>query len=154
MKQDKCRIIIEEIFRIVMICMYITHSKLHLSHYNLILIYEFATNRNCAEPMRKAFQLLRPSFACVCQRTIFSDPESENPYWHIPQISGECYNIWSDSRRLKLKLNVKISKMQTLVIQLVYWCIVLNHALILKKPRNSCPIQYCSNSSHKFNCQE
>ena len=47
-KQDKNRIIIDEIFRIVPVIfnMYITHNILHLVNYNLFLIYEFATNRN------------------------------------------------------------------------------------------------------------
>ena len=42
-QQDKTRIIIDEIFRIVII----THSILYEDNYDLIhLTYEFATNRN------------------------------------------------------------------------------------------------------------
>ena len=59
MKQDKSRISTDELFRIVIINMYITHSILHLVNHNLINFYEFATNINpaCAELVRKAFQL-------------------------------------------------------------------------------------------------
>ena len=62
-KQDKIRIIIDEIFRIVIFNMYITHNILHLVNYNLFLFYEFATNKNltCAQLMRKSYQLERPS---------------------------------------------------------------------------------------------
>ena len=59
MIQYKIRILIDAIFRVVIINMYITHTILHSVNYNLILFYEFATNRNvfCAELMRKGFQL-------------------------------------------------------------------------------------------------
>ena len=62
MKQDKILIIIYEIFRIVIINVYITHSILHWDNYNLILFYEFATNRNLTsvELMHHTFQLGRP----------------------------------------------------------------------------------------------
>ena len=62
MKQVRIRIIKDEIFRIVIINKYITQSLLNSEKYNLILVYEFATNRNltCAEPMRKANQLGHP----------------------------------------------------------------------------------------------
>ena len=40
MKQDEIRIIVIVIFRIVIIIMYITPSMLHLSNYNLIILYE------------------------------------------------------------------------------------------------------------------
>ena len=57
MQQDKTRIIIDEIFRIVIIDMYITHSIHYGDNYDLIHLYEFATNRNhiatCTELMQK-----------------------------------------------------------------------------------------------------
>ena len=57
MQQDKTRIIIDEIFRIVIINMYITHSIHYGDNYDLIHLYEFATNRNhiatCTELMQK-----------------------------------------------------------------------------------------------------
>ena len=64
MEQDKILFIINEISRIVIIIMYITHSIHHWVNYNLILFYEFATKRNLtwAGLMRKAYQLGRPSF--------------------------------------------------------------------------------------------
>ena len=46
MKQDKTLFIINEIFRKVIITMYIPHSILYWVNYNSIHFYEFATNRN------------------------------------------------------------------------------------------------------------
>ena len=62
MKHDQIRIIIDEMFRIEIIYMYIIQSMLHWLNHNLILFFEFATNRNltCTELMRKAYQLGRP----------------------------------------------------------------------------------------------
>ena len=68
MKHDEIRIIVVEIFRIVIIIMYITPSMLHLSNCNLIILYEFVTNRNitCTELMSKTYQaslrMLDPAF--------------------------------------------------------------------------------------------
>ena len=59
MKQDKSQISTDDLFRIVIINMYITHSILHRVKYNLINFYEFAIyiNPACAELVLKAFQL-------------------------------------------------------------------------------------------------
>ena len=45
MKQDEIRIIVVEILRIVIIIMYITPSMLHLSNFNLNILYEFVINK-------------------------------------------------------------------------------------------------------------
>ena len=62
MKQDEIRIILDEIFRKLIINMYITYSMLHLVNYNLILFSKFATNRSltCIELMCKTYQPGRP----------------------------------------------------------------------------------------------
>ena len=72
-KHDRIRMIVDEIFRIVILDMYITRNILHLINYNLILSDEFATNRTltCAEAMRKTYQLGRPY---VCPLMYFSCP--------------------------------------------------------------------------------
>ena len=54
MKQGKIRIIIDEIFRVVIINMYFTHSIPHSVNYDLIRY-----KQTCTELMRKAFQLGR-----------------------------------------------------------------------------------------------
>ena len=45
LRQDKTRFVKDELFRIVIIIMYITHSTLYLVNFDLINFYEFATNR-------------------------------------------------------------------------------------------------------------
>ena len=59
MKQDKMRISMDEILRIV-ICIF--HIAFLIEMILMLFFYEFATNRNlaCAELMRKANQLGRP----------------------------------------------------------------------------------------------
>lgn len=61
MKHDKSRTItcINEIFRILFINTYITHSILYWANHKLINFYEFSTNINqaCAELMREPSQL-------------------------------------------------------------------------------------------------
>ena len=64
MKRDKIRIIIDEIFRIVINDMYITHNILHSFYYNLIL----SMNLLQTELMRKAYQLRRPNFICTVNK--------------------------------------------------------------------------------------
>ena len=61
-KRDKSWIIVDKIFRIVIIDMYNTHSILHCFNYNLIHSYEFATNLNpaCTLLMRKPSHLGPP----------------------------------------------------------------------------------------------
>ena len=59
MKQDKIRISIDEILRILI---GIFHIAYLIEIILIVFFYEFATNRNltCAELMRKANQLGRP----------------------------------------------------------------------------------------------
>ena len=78
------RIILDEIFRILIINMYITHCILNWDNHNLILFYGKSTNRNltCAELMRKAYQLGRPWWRSFKTRSYFF-VYRWNDIWHV-----------------------------------------------------------------------